>query len=81
MLRANDIVPRNPDPLQVDPLDALPTPETSSGIGDHSKAKREIGSESDSDSEIEDEDSMREKALLVGFRFHVLTVLSLILPG
>jgi hypothetical protein len=74
MLRANDIVPRNPDPIE--PLDA----ETSSGIGDHSKAKMEIKSESDSDSEIEDEDSMREKALLVSFRFHVVTVLSMVLP-
>ena len=67
MLRANDIVPRNPEPLepQENALDTPPTSETFSGKGEQVKEEVESGSESD------DEDSMREKALLVRFRFHV----------
>jgi hypothetical protein len=65
MLRANDIVPRNPELLesQEHTLDTPPIAETSSGNGEYSKLKREAESGSDSD----DEDSMREKVLLVRF--------------
>ena len=66
MLRANDIVP-HPEPLepQEHALDTLLTSETSSGKGKHCKVEKvESGSE--------DEDIMKEKALLVCFRFHVV---------
>ena len=65
MLRANDIVPRNPEPLepQAHTLDTSPISETSSGKGKYSKLKKEAESRFESD----DEDSMREKALLVCF--------------
>jgi hypothetical protein len=68
MLRANGIVPRNPEPLQVEPQEhALDTPltsETSSRKGEHSKMKRDVESGSEID---EDSLSTREKALLVCF--------------
>jgi hypothetical protein len=63
MLRANGIVPQNPEPLEY-PLAS----ETSSGKGKHPKVKKEADSQSGS--ETDDEDSLREKALLVRFRFH-----------
>ena len=72
MLRANDIVPRNPEPLepQESVLDASTphTSETSSRKGERFKVKNdlEFGSETD------DENSIREKALFVRFRFHVV---------
>jgi hypothetical protein len=68
MLRANDIVPQNPEPLepQVHTLDTLPT---SSGKGEP-RVKKE--GESRAGSETDDEDSIREKALLVRLRFHVV---------
>lgn len=68
MLRANDIAPRNPEPLvpQVRTLDTPPTCGTSSRKGEHFKVKREAV---ESGSETGDEDSMREKALLVCFKF------------
>ena len=59
-LRANGIIPRNPEPL-----DTLPPPETSSGKGEHSKVKEEEEVKSELDSESDDEDTIREKALLV----------------
>lgn len=71
MLHANDIVPRNPEPLrpQEHALDTLPTSEMSTGKGENSKVKKEAEVSSDT----EDDDSMiREKALLVRFIFHVL---------
>ena len=65
MLRANDIVPRNPEPLepQEHTHGTLRTSNTS-GKGKHSKVKREAD---ESGLETDDEDSMREKALLVRF--------------
>ena len=60
MLRANGIVPRNPQPL-----DIPPTFGTSSQKEEHSKLKKEVNSGSETDDS--DEDSMREKALLVRF--------------
>ena len=65
MLRANDIVPRNPEPLkhQEHTLDTLPISETSSGKGEYSILKREAESGPESDDEV----SMREKALMVRF--------------
>ena len=72
MLRVNDIVPQNSEPLesQEHALNTPPTSKTSSRKGEHSKVKEEV----ESGSEIDDEDSMslREKALLVCFRFHVV---------
>ena len=69
MLLANDIVPRNPEPLepQESALDAaaLSTSETK---GEHFKVKKEVESGIESD----DEDSIREKALSVCFIFHVV---------
>ena len=66
MLRANDIVPltRNPEPLE-----PPSTSQTPPGKGEHVQVKREIKS----GSRIDDEDSlsMRERALLVRFIFHV----------
>ena len=76
MLRANDIVPRNPEPPEPLALDTQPT-SMSSGKGGHVKVEEEVESGS------EDEDSMREKALLVRFRFHIgiTYCLSVISPG
>ena len=73
MLRANDIVPRNPEPPkpQEHALETPFTSETSSGKGECStKVKRDV----ESGSEIDDEDSLsiREKALLVCFRFYIV---------
>jgi hypothetical protein len=67
MLRANDIVPRNPEPFepQVHALDPPPTSEMSSGRGEHSKVKKEV--ESGPEFDDSDEDSRREKTLLVRF--------------
>ena len=65
MLHANDIVRRNPEPLepQEHTLDTLPISKTSSGKGEYFKLKKEAESGSESDDEV----SMREKALLVRF--------------
>ena len=65
MLRANDIVPRNIEPLepQVHTLDTLSISKTSSRKGEYSKLKKEAKSGSESD----DKDSMREKNPLVRF--------------
>lgn len=70
MLQANEIAPRNPEPLKPreHTLDAPPTPETSSGKRKHRKVKEEVGSEG----EYEDEESKREKALLVRFGVYVV---------
>ena len=72
MLRANDIVPRNPEPLepQKSALDTVTPPksETSSGKGKHFNVKKEV----ESGLEIDDKDSIKEKALLVRFIFHVV---------
>ena len=72
MLHANEIVPRNPEPPE--PREhALGIPHTSGaslGKGKQSKVKEEL----ESRSEDEDSDSMREKALLVRFRFIYFTV-------
>ena len=59
MLRANDIIPQSP----------AATSETSLGKGKHLKVEKEVefGSES-----FDDEDDLREKALLVRFRLHVV---------
>ena len=66
MLRANDIVPRNPEPFE--PQEHIPlTSEMSTGKGENSKVKKEVESGSDTD----DDDRIREKTLLVRFRFHV----------
>lgn len=67
MLQANDIVPRSPEPLepQEHALDTPPASEMSSGKGKHFKVKKEVGSGPETDDS--DEDSMREKALLVRF--------------
>ena len=67
MLRANDIAPRNPETLEA-ALDTPPTFKTSSRDEEHSKVKKEA----ESGSEIDDDDSIRVKALLVRFRFHVI---------
>ena len=71
MLRANDIVPltRNPEPRALEPQNTPSTSQTPPGKGEHVQVKREI----ESGSRIDDEDSlsMREKALLVRFIFHV----------
>ena len=72
MLRANDIVPRNPELLepQKSALDAVtpPTSETSSGKRKRIKAEKDVESGLESD----DEEGIREKALLVCFTFHVV---------
>ena len=72
MLRANDIVPRNPEHLepQKSGFDAVTPPksETSSGKGKYFNVKKEV----ESGLEIDDKDSIKEKALLVRFIFHVL---------
>ena len=66
MLRANDIVPRNPEPFEPQEYTPL-TSEMSTRKGENSKVKKEVESGSDTD----DDDRIREKALLVRFRFHV----------
>ena len=69
MLHANDIAPRDPELLESQrSLDAVtpPTSETSSGKGKHLEVKKEVESGIESD----DEESIREKALLVCFGFH-----------
>jgi hypothetical protein len=74
MLRANDIVPRNPElpKPQEHALETPPTSETSSGKGEYStKVKREVESGSEIDDD-EDSLSIREKALLVCFRFYIV---------
>ena len=74
MLHANGIVPRNPEP-QGNILDTPPTSETSlgTGLGEQSKMKREAESGPETDDSDSDEDSLREKALMVSFfRFHVV---------
>ena len=71
MLHANDIAPRDPEPPEPQALDAVTPPttsETSSGEAKHLEVKKEV----ESGFETDDEDSMREKALLVRFRFHVV---------
>ena len=75
MLHANGIVPRNPKLLesQEHTLDTT----LSSGKGEYSELKKEAKSASESD----DEDSKREKALLVRFLEFKYDSLSLILPG
>ena len=74
MLLANDIVPRNPEPLepQESVLDAAtpPTSETSSGKQKHIKVEKDVESGLESD----DEESITEKALLVRFIFHVVNL-------
>ena len=70
MLRANDIAPRNPEPVkhQENTLDTPPPSENSSGKEERSEIKKETESgEEDDDS---DDDRIREKALLV--RFYIL---------
>jgi len=70
MLQANEVAPRNPEPLESKERarDTLPTPETSSRKREHSIVKEE----SDSEGESEGEDSKREKALLVCFRCYLI---------
>ena len=67
MLQAIDIVPRNPELLepQGHARDTPATYEMSSGSGEHFKVKREA--ESGPETDDSDEDSIREKALLVRF--------------
>ena len=67
LLRANGIVPQNPKPLELQDhnLDTPSTFETSSEKGKHFKVKKEA--ESGPETEDSDEDSLREKALLVRF--------------
>lgn len=70
MLRANDIVPRNPKLLesQEHSHDIPSISEMSSEKSECSRLKREAESAAESD----DEDSMRERALLVRFRIQVV---------
>ena len=71
MLRANGIAPRNPEAqLENHIHDTLPTSETSSGkgLGEQSKVKWEAESGPESDELDSDEDSLREKFLLVSFQ-------------
>ena len=65
MLQANDIVPRNPELLepQGHTLDTPPIYEMSSGSAEHSKVKMKAESRPETDDL--DEESIREKALLV----------------
>ena len=76
MLLANNIVPRSSEPLEPQefPLDAVtpPTSEMSSGKRKHIKAEKDVESELESD----DEESIRERALLVCFTFHVVNYLT-----
>ena len=70
MLQANGTVPRNPELLepQGHALDSPPTYEMSSGSGEHSKVKIEAESGPvTAETDDLDEDSIREKALLVRF--------------
>jgi hypothetical protein len=57
MLRANGIVPQNPEPLepQEHVPDTPPTSEASSGKREHSKVKKEV------ESRTKDEDGLRER--------------------
>jgi len=66
MLRANDIVPRNPEPFkpQVHTLDAPPTSEMSTGKGENSSSRSKVKREAESGSDTDDDSSVREKALL-----------------
>ena len=71
MLHANDIAPRDPASELLESQESLdavtpPTSETSSGKGKHLEVKKEVESGIESD----DEESIREKALLVCFGFH-----------
>ena len=76
MLQANEIIPRNPQPLELhDAFDTLPTPITSSEKRKHSKVKEE------SEGESEDEDRKREKALLVCLRFNIVNSQLIIWSG
>jgi len=59
MLQANEIAPRNPEPLESQEI-ALDTPPTSLGKREHSIPKVE----SDFEEESEDEDGKKERALL-----------------
>ena len=59
MLLANDIAPRYPELIEHSV--AISKTSSLSGRGEHSKVKKEAESESETD----DEDSIREKALLV----------------
>ena len=80
MLHANEIVPRNPEPPEPreHALGIPHTPGASLGKGEQSEVKKEL----ESRSEDEDSDSMREKALLVRFRFYLLYSFSLgFFPG
>ena len=63
MLPANDIVPRN---SELPGLDTPPAREMSSGKGEYSRVKKGVESGQETDSES-DENSKREKALLVCF--------------
>ena len=67
MLRANDIVPRNLEALEHQEPETLDTPPAS----EMSLGKREQGYKVEKEVEFgsDDEDSMREKALLVRFIF------------
>ena len=62
MLRANGIVPQNPEPLEPQER-TLNTPPSTERMGEHSKVNEEPKVESEL--ETDDEDDMREKALLV----------------
>ena len=71
MLRANDIIPRNPKLLEFLLEHALDTPsrsisETSSGNGEHSKVKKETESGLETDGD-ESDDSMKEKVHAFSF--------------
>ena len=74
MLQAIDIVPRNPELLESQghalQVDTSPTNKVSSGRGENSKVKKEA--ESGLETDDSDEDSMREKALLVRFWISLL---------
>ena len=75
MLHANDIVARNPEPLA--PQDAPDTPSTSEMSS--GKGKQCFKVEIEVESGSEDEDSMKEKALLVRFINHVVNYRQLII--
>jgi len=69
MLQANEVAPRNPEPLEFQghARDPPPSPETSSG----KRKKFIVKKEFDSEGEFEDEESKREKTLSVRFRCHL----------
>ena len=71
MLQANQIAPRNPEPLQHQQraLDTSPTPKKFSGKRKHSDVKEEFDLEGESE---DDEESKGEKALLVCSRFQIV---------